>query len=243
MTIELRSLTHAFGSQKIFERVSVALPPAQTLALIGPSGGGKSTLLRLLAGLIVPDAGEILIENRAVPRAEKELRNYRRHLGLVFQAYNLFPHLTSLANVMLPLTAAHNRTAEEAQLIAEELLARLGLQDHRHKHPAQLSGGQRQRVAIARALAIRPRLLLLDEPTSALDPEMTAEVLDLIEELKSGGTPFVIVTHAMGFARRVADHVAFVGAQNIIEHNSAAEFFSAPKTEPVQRFLERVLKY
>lgn len=243
MTIELRSLTHSFGAQKIFDRVDVHFPAAQTLALIGPSGGGKSTLLRLLAGLIVPDEGEILIENRAVPRTEKELRNYRRHLGLVFQAYNLFPHLTSLANVMLPLTAAHNRSEEEAQFMAEELLTRLGLQDHRHKHPAQLSGGQRQRVAIARALAIRPRLLLLDEPTSALDPEMTAEVLDLIEELKAGGTPFVIVTHAMGFARRVADHVAFVGAQKILEHGPAAEFFSAPKTESVQRFLERVLKY
>ncbi len=243
MNLELRHLSFKYGSEWVLNDVSCHIQSAQAVALIGPSGGGKSTLLRLLAGLLVPESGSILLDGRAVPRHETDLLHFRRHIGVVFQAYNLFPHLTALQNIMLPLRVAHNQDPHEAQITAENLLVRLGLEKFRHQHPGQLSGGQRQRVAIARALATQPRLLLLDEPTSALDPEMTAEVLDLIEELKVGGCPFVIVTHSMGFARRVADQVVFLAGNQILESGPAEKVFDLPQTELCRRFLKHVLKY
>jgi polar amino acid transport system ATP-binding protein len=183
------------------------------------------------------------VDEKLVPEDEKALRIYRSQIGTVFQSWNLFPHLDALANVMLPLTAVHGMSSDEARSRSEELLARLRLDGHAHKRPAELSGGQRQRVAIARAVAIRPKLLLFDEPTSALDPEMTAEVLEVIADLKAEGRTFILVTHAMNFARTVADEVAFLGGGKILEHNSAQDFFAAPQTEIARRFLERVLQY
>ena len=184
-----------------------------------------------------------MVDGNNVPENEKSLRLYRSSIGTVFQSWNLFPHLDALANVMLPLTAVHGLEPNEARTRSLEILERLHLADHTRKRPAELSGGQRQRVAIARAVAIRPKLLLFDEPTSALDPEMTAEVLEVIADLKSEGRTFILVTHAMNFARTVADQVAFLANGQILEQASARDFFASPQTETAQRFLAKVLKY
>ncbi|MFZ4482550.1 MAG: amino acid ABC transporter ATP-binding protein [Chthoniobacterales bacterium] len=243
MRLELRSLTKHYGEQTVLDGLTADFDFPHVLVLLGPSGGGKSTLLRVIGGLEPPDAGSLILDGVPVPTEEKPLRAYRANIGTVFQSWNLFPHLDAMANIILPLTAVHGCTPDEARARAEELLERLQLTGHGHKRPAELSGGQRQRVAIARAVAIRPRLLLFDEPTSALDPEMTAEVLDVIADLKAEGRTFVLVTHAMNFARQVADQIAFLANGSIAEHGSAEEFFNSPRTDQAQRFLERVLKY
>jgi polar amino acid transport system ATP-binding protein len=243
MKILLRGLTKKFGYQTVLDAVNFEAEFAHTLALIGPSGGGKSTLLRLLAGLDAPDAGEIFVNGDPLPHDEERLRIHRSHTGIVFQAYNLFPHLSALGNVMLPLTEVHGLDASTAQERAMDVLKRFHLAEHAVKQPAQLSGGQRQRVAIARALAVDPAFLLLDEPTSALDPEMTAEVLDVIAELRESGKPIILVTHEMGFARRSADRVAFIAEGGVLECAPAAEFFESPRQPAVKQFLQRILKY
>ena len=243
MKIELRHMTKAFGSHRVLDDVTFDVTFDHTLALIGPSGGGKSTLLRLLAGLDTPDNGSLAVNGITLGSSEAELRPYRREIAVVFQAYNLFPHLSALRNVVLPLVEVHGLTPAAAQARAYEVLERFQLADHASKQPAQLSGGQRQRVAIARALAGSPKFLLLDEPTSALDPEMTAEVLDVIAELKESGTPLVLVTHEMGFARHTADIIAFVAGGGIPASGPAEAFFRDPGTPEVRRFLEKILKY
>ncbi len=243
MKLELRGLTKRYGAQTVLDDLTAGFDFPHVLVLLGPSGGGKSTLLRVIGGLESPEAGSVSVDGAPVPAAGKPLRIYRSSIGTVFQSWNLFPHLDALANIMLPLTAVHGLSEGEARIRAMELLDRLHLDGHGHKRPADLSGGQRQRVAIARAVAIRPRLLLFDEPTSALDPEMTAEVLEVIADLKAEGRTFILVTHAMNFARTVADEVAFLASGKIIEHGPAQEFFAAPKTETAQRFLAKVLKY
>ncbi len=243
MNLALRNLTKCYSGRAVIDDITADLDFPHVLALLGPSGGGKSTLLRLIGGLESPESGSLSVDGTNVPSDEKPLRAYRSNIGTVFQSWNLFPHLDALANVMLPLTAVHGLTTDEARLRSEELLERLHLDGHGHKRPAELSGGQRQRVAIARAVAIKPRLLLFDEPTSALDPEMTAEVLDVIADLKAEGRTFVLVTHAMNFARTVADQVAFLAEGRILEHGSAQDFFARPQTDSARRFLDRVLKY
>ncbi len=243
MKIALSSVTKAFGSNRVLDAVNFESEFDHTLALIGPSGGGKSTLLRLLAGLDIPDSGSLFVNGAELPQDEGALRRYRRRAGIVFQAYNLFPHLSALENLLLPLTKVHQLGRPAALERAHAVLRRFQLQDHACKQPALLSGGQRQRVAIARALVTEPDFLLLDEPTSALDPEMTAEVLDVIDELRESGTPIILVTHEMGFARRSADLVAFVSRGGIQECASATEFFSSPQSEETKRFLEKILKY
>jgi len=243
MNLALRNLTKSYSGRTVIDDITADLDFPHVLALLGPSGGGKSTLLRLIGGLESPESGSLSVDGTPVPSDKKPLRTYRSNIGTVFQSWNLFPHLDALANVMLPLTAVHGLTADEARLRSEELLERLHLDGHGHKRPAELSGGQRQRVAIARAVAIKPRLLLFDEPTSALDPEMTAEVLDVIADLKAEGRTFVLVTHAMNFARTVADQVAFLAEGRILEHGSAQDFFARPQTDSARRFLDRVLKY
>ena len=243
MKVELRNVTKAFGTNRVLDDVSFEAEFDHVLALIGPSGGGKSTLLRLLAGLDRPDSGEILVDGVVLERSEEALRSYRRTIGTVFQAYNLFPHLSARGNVVLPLVEVHGLSKAEAGSRADEVLRRFQLADHADKQPGLLSGGQRQRVAIARALAIEPGFLLLDEPTSALDPEMTAEVLDVIAELRGSGKPIILVTHEMGFARQSADLVAFVADGGIRECAPAGKFFSDPSTPETRRFLEKILKY
>ena len=243
MRLEFDHLTKRYGDHTVLDGITADFDFPHVLALLGPSGGGKSTLLRLIGGLESPETGSLAVDGHRVPTDEKPLRTYRSNIGTVFQSWNLFPHLDALANIMLPLTAVHGLNADEARARSMELLQRLHLADHAHKRPAELSGGQRQRVAIARAVAIRPKLLLFDEPTSALDPEMTAEVLEVIADLKAEGRTFILVTHAMNFARTVADQVAFLAEGKIVEQAPAKDFFSAPKTETAQRFLAKVLKY
>lgn len=244
MDLRIRHLSKAYGDQHVFEDAHLDLTGVHALVLIGPSGGGKSTLLRMIAGLESPTRGAIEIGGAALDfEDETALRNHRTRTGFVFQAHNLFPHLTAAENILLPLVEVHRHSRDAALEQSHALLRRFGLSDHANKRPAQLSGGQQQRVAIARAVAVRPRLLLFDEPTSALDPEMTAEVLDMIAELRSEGRDFLLATHQMGFARRVADHVAFVGYGGIPEHGPGAQILDAPREPAVRRFLERVLRY
>jgi polar amino acid transport system ATP-binding protein len=239
MKLALAALTKSFGPRRVLAAATADFGELRTLALIGPSGGGKSTLLRILAGLETADSGAILLDGAPVAAT----REYRRQLGVVFQAYNLFPHLTALENLVLPLEKVQGLSAAEARSLALATLERFRLADHAHQRPAELSGGQKQRTAIARAIALKPRLLLFDEPTSALDPEMTAEVLDVIEELKAEGRNFLLVTHEMGFARHVADRVAFLAGGRIVEHGPAEQVFAAPQSAEAQRFLARVLRH
>jgi len=243
MIIELNHLTRAFGSHRVLDAIDARIGFRHVLALLGASGCGKFTLLRLLAGLDVPDAGEIVIDGSPLPRDENSLRIRRARAGIVFQAFNLFPHLTALENLLLPLEKVHGMQAAEARERSREVLSRLGLKSHADKRPSALSGGQRQRVAIARALAISPSLLLLDEPTSALDPEMTGEVLDLILELRDSDTPLVLVTHEIGFAKHAADQIVFLAEGGISASQPTDEFFNAPASEVARRFLTRMLRF
>ncbi len=243
MKLSIANLSKRFGPHQVLDRLSLFLQDFHSLVLIGPSGGGKTTLLRILAGLETPDAGEVQLNGTAIRFEEAALQRYRRTVGVVFQAFNLFPHLTALQNITLPLEKVHGYRLTDARDLAMGLLARFQLSRHADQKPAALSGGQRQRVAIARALAAKPRVLFFDEPTSALDPEMTAEVLDMIRELRAEGQDLVLVTHEMGFARLVADQVAFLAQGRILECGTAAQVFTSPSTEPCREFLARVLKY
>ena len=243
MKLSLHDVVKRFGTHTVIDRVSLELDGVHCLALIGPSGGGKSTLLRIIAGLEYPNNGSVAINGKPIEYHDEALLQHRRSIGTVFQAFNLFPHLTALKNITLPLEKVHGRSREEALELAEGTLRRFQLLDHSHKKPAELSGGQRQRVAIARAIAIKPQVVLLDEPTSALDPEMTAEVLELIDELKQEGRDLVLVTHEMGFARRLADRVALLSAGRIAEIGPPEQIFGASQSEVTKGFLRRVLKY
>jgi polar amino acid transport system ATP-binding protein len=243
MRLEIRNLTKRFGSHAVLDNVNLSLDDIHSLVLIGPSGGGKTTLLRILAGLETMDEGEITINRHKLNCADRELIQYRRHIGMVFQSYNLFPHLTALENILLPLTRVHKMNRQTAGEHALALLERFHLADHARKHPAALSGGQQQRIAICRAVAIRPEYLLLDEPTSALDPEYTSEVLDLIQELRKEGMELILVTHEMGFAHRAADYMLFIADGGIGAHGSPHEFFETQKYPRVSLFLDKVLKY
>jgi polar amino acid transport system ATP-binding protein len=243
MKLSLRDVTKRFDAHTVLDRVSLEFDGAHCLALIGPSGGGKSTLLRIVAGLEYPTGGTVLLNDRAIAYTDEALLRHRRSIGTVFQAFNLFPHMTALRNITLPLEKVHGKTPEEARDLAETTLRRFQLLAHAHKRPAELSGGQRQRVAIARAIAIKPQVVLLDEPTSALDPEMTAEVLELIEELKREERDLLLVTHEMGFARQLADRVALLAEGRIAEFGPPQQIFDAPESPVTKAFLSRVLKY
>lgn len=243
MNLLLQHVYKSYDGQPVLNNISAAFEGVRSLVLIGPSGGGKSTLLRLIAGLETPGGGSILLHGKPIPTEESALHRYRARMGIVFQAYNLFPHLTALENLTLPLVRVHGLSRGEARERAMESFRRFRLEDHAAKRPAQLSGGQQQRVAIARAIAIRPGLLLFDEPTSALDPEMTAEVLQIIEELREAGSDLVLVTHGMAFARRVADRVAFLHDGELLENGTPEQVFDAPESEACRRFLAQVFRY
>ena len=241
MRLDCIDVRQRFGEAEVLRGCSFSTGDIGSLVLIGPSGGGKSTLLRILAGLDLPAGGEVRFDGRPLPCDEEGLRGYRASVGTVFQSYNLFPHLSALENLLLPLVHVHGLTRPEAIDRVREPLARFGLADHSHKRPAELSGGQKQRIAILRALVVRPRTLFLDEPTSALDPEMRGEVLSMIGELKASGTQFVLVTHEMAFARRVADEVAFIADGLVAAHGPASTIFSEQTPPVVRRFLDRIL--
>lgn len=243
MKLRATDLCKSFGRQTVLRDVNLNLEQVHALTLIGPSGGGKSTLLRIMAGLEKPDSGKLHLNDREVIYREKELMVHRRSVGTVFQAFNLFPHLTALQNITLPLEKVHHYKPPDARQAAEEILERFQLSEHRHKPPAQLSGGQRQRVAIARAISIKPKLLLFDEPTSALDPEMTAEVLEVIEELRKEGRDLVLVTHQMGFAHRIADQIALLSGGRIAECGPPSQVLDNPVSDTTREFLAKILKY
>jgi polar amino acid transport system ATP-binding protein len=225
----------------VLDGLGLATGEIGTLVLVGPSGGGKSTLLRILAGLDVPTAGSVVFDGVPLPRDEAGLRGYRRTVGTVFQAYNLFPHLSAMDNLLLPLVHVHGLTRPEALARVRGPLERFHLAEHAHKRPAELSGGQKQRIAILRALVVQPRRLFLDEPTSALDPEMRGEVLEMLGELRAEGAQFILVTHEMAFARQVADEVAFVADGRVLAHAPADAFFDRASDPRIRAFLQRTL--
>jgi polar amino acid transport system ATP-binding protein len=243
VNLRLGQIVKSFDGHRVLDSVSLDVQETRVLALVGPSGGGKSTLLRIIGGLEHPDSGEVRINGEPVVFQEEALLRHRRAVGTVFQAFNLFPHLTALQNITLPLVHVRGQSKSEAEEIARQLLARFRLEGQADKRPAELSGGQRQRVALARALSGKPRLLLLDEPTSALDPEMTAEVLDMIAELRAEGRDFILVTHEMGFARQIAGHAAFLADGRIVESGPVAQLFDAPAAPQTRAFFAKVLKY
>jgi len=241
MELVVKGLTQAFGTTTVLDRLDLETGDIRALVLVGPSGGGKTTLLRILAGLDLAKEGSVSFAGVMVPRDEAGLLAYRRKVGTVFQAYNLFPHLSALDNLTLPLVHVHGLSPAAARERVAEPLERFKLAEHAHKRPSQLSGGQKQRIAIVRALATQPERLFLDEPTSALDPEMTAEVLEMIGELKALGTRFVLVTHEMGFARKVADEVAFVGGGKVVASGPASTMFEHCPEPRVREFFARIL--
>ena len=243
MDIRASSLTRVYGSLAALDGLSLAVTGVRVLVLIGPSGGGKSTLLRVLGGLEEADAGSVTINGTELDRNPARLLAWRRRNGFLFQQFNLFPHLTAHRNITLPLEKVHGRSPGEAARTADDCLERFGLADHAHKLPAQLSGGQQQRVGLARAIASGPEILILDEPTSALDPEMTAEVLELIGELAAGGQDIILSTHEMGFARAVADHVALIAAGQVVERGPSGPLFAAPAEDLTRRFLSKVMRF
>jgi len=243
LRLEISHLGKRFGEHQALRDVSLSLPDFKSLAIIGPSGGGKTTLLRIIAGLEVPETGQLHIDGQRVDFSEDALLAHRRSIGTVFQAYNLFPHLTARENVLLPLVKVHGHPLSEAQETVASLFERFQLSPHADRRPAELSGGQQQRVAIVRAIAIKPRFLIFDEPTSALDPEMTAEVLDSIAELRGEGRDLIIVTHNMGFAREVSDRCLFIADGQVLEEGGSAELFAAPRHPSLAGFLAKVLRY
>lgn len=239
--IELRDIHKWYGDFHALRGVSQAVEKGEVLVLCGPSGSGKSTLIRCLNRLEEIDKGVILFGGRDIHGPDADVNRIRAEIGIVFQNFNLYPHLSILGNVTLAPCKVKKMAAREAEALALELLERVGIRDQAHKHPSALSGGQQQRAAIARALAMRPSLMLFDEPTSALDPEMIGEVLSAMKDLAREGMTMVCVTHEMGFAREVADKVAFMDDGVIVEEASPEEFFSNPRHERTKTFLREIL--
>jgi polar amino acid transport system ATP-binding protein len=239
--LDVRGVTKAYGDRAVLRGIDLSVPEHAAVALIGASGSGKSTLLRCIDLLEEIDDGDVLLDGAVITDPSVDPVGVRRRLGMVFQSFNLFPHLTALQNVVLAPARAHGMARAEAEAYARELFARFGLAGREDEHPDRLSGGQQQRVAIARALATRPRALLLDEVTSALDPELVGEVLTAIRELKEEGMTMLIATHEMGFAREVADQVCFLHDGVILERGEPERIFTAPEQPETQRFLRRLL--
>ena len=238
--IELRHVDKHYGDLHVLRDVSLSVGRGEVLVVIGPSGSGKSTMCRTINRLETIDSGEILIEGEPLPQEGRDLARMRAELGMVFQQFNLFAHMSILDNVTLGPREVLRQGKEEAEKRAMELLERVGVAEQAHKVPAQLSGGQQQRAAIARSLAMQPKAMMFDEPTSALDPEMINEVLDVMVELARGGMTMVVVTHEMSFARRVADRVVFMADGQIVEEGSPDEFFDHPKTQRARDFLDSI---
>jgi polar amino acid transport system ATP-binding protein len=239
--LELRGVTKAYGEREVLRGIDLAVDEHRAVALIGASGSGKSTLLRCIDLLDEIDDGDVLLDGDVITDPSVNPISVRRRLGLVFQAFNLFPNMTILQNVALAPQRAHREPRQQAMARAQELLARFGLAGRENDYPDRLSGGQQQRVAIVRALATRPRALLLDEVTSALDPELVGEVLAVVRELKHEGMTMIIATHEMGFARDIADEVCFLHEGLIAERGDPERIFSSPERPETQRFLRRLL--
>lgn len=239
--IKVQNLYKKFGSNLVLNDISTTIKQGEVVSIIGPSGSGKSTFLRCLNLLEQPTSGTILINEVNLTAKGADIHKSRQQIGMVFQHFHLFPHLTVLQNLTYAPIKVKGLTRAEANEQAKGLLAKVGLSDKAAAYPSSLSGGQKQRVAIARALAMEPELLLFDEPTSALDPEMVKEVLDVMKDLAKSGMTMVVVTHEMGFAREVADRVIFLDHGSLVEEGTPADFFTNPKTERARGFLEKVL--
>jgi polar amino acid transport system ATP-binding protein len=240
--LRLEHVSKSFGDLPVLRGIDLALEEHEVVCLIGASGSGKSTLLRCVNLLEPVDEGRILLRGEEVTAPGVDVNRTRRRIGIVFQAFNLFPHMTVLDNVMLGPRKALRQSRAEAETQGRELLGRFGLADRARDYPDRLSGGQQQRVAIVRALAMRPELLLLDEVTSALDPELGAEVLNVIRELAAGGMTMLIATHEMGFARDIAARVCFLDDGSILEQGPPEQIFSAPREPRTQQFLQRIIE-
>ncbi|MEO6629483.1 MAG: amino acid ABC transporter ATP-binding protein [Aquihabitans sp.] len=241
--IELRGLRKSFGTNEVLKGIDLTVAAQKVVCVIGASGSGKSTLLRCVNRLEEPTGGAVLIDGIDITHPDCDLDLVRRNIGMVFQQFNLFPHLKVLANVTLAQRKVLGRSEAEANEVAHAMLDRVGLSDKTDEFPAQLSGGQQQRVAIARALAMNPAMMLFDESTSALDPELVGEVLEVMRTLASEGMTMLVVTHEMGFARRVADHVVFMDDGVICEQGPPAELLENPRTPRLRQFLEQVLEH
>jgi polar amino acid transport system ATP-binding protein len=239
--IEVKSLNKYFGKQHVLRDLNYTVEKGEKIVIVGPSGSGKSTFLRCLNLLEAPTSGTVIFEGTEITHAGRAINRVREKMGMVFQNFNLFPHLTVRRNITLAPIELKLMTKDEADARADELLARIGLSDKAETYPNMLSGGQKQRIAILRALAMNPDVMLFDEPTSALDPEMVGEVLALMRELAEDGMTMVVVTHEMGFAREVATRVLFMADGQIMEEAPPAEFFSNPKNQRLQDFLSKVL--
>ncbi|HEX9693941.1 MAG TPA: amino acid ABC transporter ATP-binding protein [Actinomycetota bacterium] len=239
--LRLDAIHKSFGTLEVLKGIDLSVADHEVICLIGASGSGKSTMLRCINLLEPVNAGRITVRGEEITAPGVDVNRIRRHIGIVFQAFNLFPHMTVLRNVTLAPMQALGMSRTEAQARALELLERFGLADKRDEYPDRLSGGQQQRVAIVRALAMRPDIMLLDEVTSALDPELVAEVLNVIRELAAGGMTMVIATHEMGFARDIAARVLFLDAGRILEDGPPERIFSAPREERTRRFLQSII--
>jgi len=238
--IEFQQVSKAFDSQMVLRDLSLHIPAGSIYSIIGPSGAGKSTFIRLINGLEKASAGEVLVGGKQLFAPSTNMNEVREKIGFVFQSFNLYPFLTAQENVSIALTAVKKMNKQTAAAQAADELSKLGLGDKLHAYPSQLSGGQHQRVAIARALAMQPDIMLFDEPTSALDPEMTREVLDVINLLTATGMTMVIVTHEMGFAREVSDEIVFMAEGKIVEVSKPKDFFHEPQSQRAQQFLATI---
>ncbi|GLC29970.1 amino acid ABC transporter ATP-binding protein [Clostridium omnivorum] len=239
--IKVTNLNKSFDKLHVLKGIDVEISKGEVVVVIGPSGSGKSTFLRCLNLLEEPTGGEIVFEGVSITSKENDINKQREKMGMVFQQFNLFPHMTILDNITLSPRKVKKLSKDEAEKIALNLLKRVGLEDKANSYPGQLSGGQKQRIAIARALAMSPDVMLFDEPTSALDPEMVKEVLDVMKELASEGMTMVVVTHEMGFAKEVADRVLFMDEGNIIEEGDPEKIFTSPEHPRTKDFLGKVL--
>ena len=241
--IRYKQVSKWFGPLHVLKDVTLDVAPGEVVVVCGPSGSGKSTLIRCVNRLEPIQQGEIWVYGESIAGSGVNLSKLRAEVGMVFQSFNLFPHMTALENIMLAPMKVKGLSRAEGEKIARDLLARVRIPDKADKHPANLSRGQQQRVAIARALAMQPRIMLFDEPTSALDPEMINEVLDVMTDLAKEGMTMMVVTHEMGFARRVAHRVIFMDEGQIVEAATPQDFFSAPKSERTKDFLSKILSH
>lgn len=239
--IEVKDLCKSFGTNDVLKNITESIKQGEKVVIVGPSGSGKSTFLRCLNLLEKPSSGEIWFEENNITAKNCNINKLRQKMGMVFQHFNLFPHLTVLQNITLAPLTLKLQSPKEAEENAKRLLERTGLLDKANSYPSMISGGQKQRIAIVRALAMQPDVMLFDEPTSALDPEMVGEVLELMKELANDGMTMIVVTHEMGFAREVATRVMFMDEGKIVEQAPPQEFFSNPKHERLQDFLAKVL--
>lgn len=241
MVINVQNLTKSYGKHQVLKGISTTVKKGEVVAIIGPSGSGKSTFLRCLNLLEIPTGGSIMIGNDELTAPKADVARIRQQIGMVFQHFHLFPHMTVLQNITFAPTTVKGVSQAQAEKKAMELLEKVGLADKAHVYPSKLSGGQKQRVAIARSLAMEPDIMLFDEPTSALDPEMVKEVLNVIKDLAQSGMTMLIVTHEMKFAREAADTIYFLDQGKLLESAPPEQFFNNPSSERAARFLEQVL--